>query len=46
MNKQVINKQTLGSFLNKSDAFLEQTLGKRKAEFVSNLLRRPMDRNR
>ena len=38
MNKQVINKQTLGSFLNKSDAFLEQTLGKRKAEFVSNLL--------
>jgi len=31
-------KQTLGSFLKQSDSFLQQTLGERKAEFVSNLL--------
>ena len=31
-------KQTLGNFLKQSDSFLQQTLGERKAEFVSNLL--------
>ena len=38
METKVLTKQSLGNFLNKSDAFLEKTLGKRKSEFVSNLL--------
>lgn len=38
METKVLTKQSLGNFLNKSDAFLERTLGKRKSEFVSNLL--------
>ena len=38
MSTQIVNKQTLGKFLNQYDKFLEQTLGKKKSEFVSNLL--------
>lgn len=39
-NEKVITKQSLGNFLNnsKTTEFLEKTLGKRKSEFVSNLL--------
>lgn len=38
MENQIVKKQTLGNFLNQSDKFLEQTLGNKKSEFVSNLL--------
>lgn len=38
MDAQIIKKQSLGNFLNQSDKFLEQTLGSKKSEFVSNLL--------
>lgn len=38
METQIVKKQTLGNFLNQSDKFLEQTLGNKKSEFVSNLL--------
>lgn len=38
MENQIVKPQTLGNFLNKSDKFLEQTLGAKKGEFISNLL--------
>lgn len=38
METPVLQKQSLANFLNKSDKFLEQTLGAKKSEFVSNLL--------
>ena len=38
METQVLQKQSLANFLNKSDKFLEQNLGAKKSEFVSNLL--------
>lgn len=39
-NEKTLTKQSLGNFLNnsKTTEFLEKTLGKRKSEFVSNLL--------
>lgn len=38
MSTQVIKQQTVANFLNKSGEFLEKTLGKKKSEFVSNLI--------
>ena len=38
METPVLQKQSLANFLNKSDKFLEQNLGAKKSEFVSNLL--------
>ena len=38
METQVLQRQSLANFLNKSDKFLEQNLGAKKSEFVSNLL--------
>ena len=38
METPILQKQSLANFLNKSDKFLEQNLGAKKSEFVSNLL--------
>ncbi|MFJ1411730.1 recombinase RecT [Capnocytophaga canimorsus] len=38
MSTQVIKQQTIANFLNKSDEYLAKTLGKKKSEFVSNLI--------
>lgn len=38
MSKEIVKQQSIANFLNKSDEYLAKMLGKKKSEFVSNLI--------